>query len=147
MSRSLMLAVLLMVGALVLGCYVRARPVAVVAVAPVPAPAVVAVAPPPGPPPGPPSEQVASAMPIAIVAASYGTNCAQPNGNVTTKVASVCNGRPSCSFVADNGMFGDPAVGCAKNFIALWRCGGTTMRTAPLVPRGGEGYAVSIACP
>lgn len=142
MTRSILLAMLSFGCALVLGCYVRARPVAVVAVAPAPV-AVVAVAPPPGPPP----EQVAAGLPVEIVAASYGTNCAQPNGNVTAKVANMCSGRPSCSFVAGNDTFGDPALGCPKNFIALWRCGNATMRTAPTPPRTGEGYPVTIACP
>lgn len=86
-------------------------------------------------------------MTIVVATASYGTNCGAPAGNVTVKVVSLCAGQTTCSFVANNGLFGDPVPNCKKYFLMEWRCGDATFRTAPVTPRSGEGYPITLSCP
>ena len=83
---------------------------------------------------------------IQLQSASYGANCGVPPDNVLTRVAAECNGRPSCTFRANNAMFGDPAVGCPKDFAAEWTCDGRPFRTAPVNVRPGENNPITLAC-
>lgn len=93
------------------------------------------------PPPQPPARG------IVIASASYGKNCGAPPGNVTAKVMSLCAGKTTCPFVANNDQFGDPVPYCQKDFLAEWRCGDATFRTAPVMPRDREGYPITLSCP
>jgi hypothetical protein len=104
------------------------------------APVVVESAPPPPPRPAGP--------PIEVRMASYGPNCGVPAGNVTRRVAELCNGRDFCEFRADNQLFGDPAVGCPKAFDVEYQCAGRRREHhTPATPvRAGEEYHVALSC-
>jgi hypothetical protein len=84
--------------------------------------------------------------PIDVVVATYGGNCGVGTGNVTATVRSMCNGKYACTFTADNGAFGDPRNGCAKDFIAQWKCGDEMFQTAPVNVQTNEGYAIKLEC-
>lgn len=96
----------------------------------------------PVPPPPP-----APVMPaIAVTSATYGASCGAPPGNWTAILARECNGRPSCDVRVDD-RFGDPARGCAKDFVAEWTCtNDPNPRRTGHPPRGGEGYLVRLGC-
>lgn len=85
---------------------------------------------------------------IRVVSASYGSgNCHTPVGNVTATVAALCNGRIDCTVFVHNGVFGDPAFGCPKDFTAQWQCGADpAVRSAGHGPVAGEGYNVDLTC-
>ena len=82
----------------------------------------------------PASSDPAAAI-IHVVSATYGGNCQDfvtpaqaPNwarpGNVTSALAAACDSAKSnCLFKIDVHKLGDPANGCGKEFVALWRCG------------------------
>jgi hypothetical protein len=85
---------------------------------------------------------------ITITDATYGADCGASNGNVTSKVASICNNQTSCSFVEGNTLFGDPTPGCAKDFSVIYTCscsGNTKSSSAPA--QSGENYTISLSCP
>ncbi len=96
----------------------------------------------PGPPPGP------AGPPIVVRSASYGPNCGVPVGNVSRRVAEICNGKDFCAFRADNELFGDPAVGCPKAFDVEYTCAGQRRQhhTAARVVRAGEEYHIELSC-
>jgi hypothetical protein len=75
-----------------------------------------------GEPPVSESGQPAAGGRITVVSATYGANCKQPEGNVTPKLAEVCDGTNSCAYRIDYTVIGDPAPGCKKNFVAKWKC-------------------------
>ncbi|HTR50422.1 MAG TPA: hypothetical protein VMJ10_06910 [Kofleriaceae bacterium] len=108
------------------------------------------VGPQPQPPPQPQPVMAPGPVggPIVVRSASYGPNCGVPRGNVTDRVAQLCNGKPRCAFHADNSVFADPAFGCPKQFVAEWTCGEDRVlrRTPAQPPRGGEGYAIELSC-
>lgn len=54
-------------------------------------------------------------------------------GNVTDKVAALCNGKQSCSLPGSQVNNPDPAFGCNKSFKGEWRCG-ETPDAVPAVP-------------
>jgi hypothetical protein len=60
---------------------------------------------------------------IKVVAATYGRNCGAQYGNVTSHVASLCDGKTACDHIIEAALLGDPAYGCRKDFVAEWRCG------------------------
>ena len=59
---------------------------------------------------------------ISIESATYGLNCDQPIGNVTSHIAQSCNGKSDCKYFVDHTVIGDPAFGCKKNYIVRYRC-------------------------
>jgi ABC-type cobalt transport system substrate-binding protein len=85
---------------------------------------------------------------IRVVSASYGSgNCRTPVGNVTGTVANLCNSRIECTVFVHNGVFGDPAFGCPKDFSVQWQCGADpAVRSAGHGPVAGEGYNVGLTC-
>lgn len=84
---------------------------------------------------------------ITVVAASYGFNCGAAYGNVTDDLARACNGRTSCAYTVDNRILGDPAVGCAKDYRAEWRCGGSAEIQRTIVPpEAGLNSKAFLAC-
>lgn len=60
---------------------------------------------------------------LSIREATYGANCGVSAGNVTRHVAGVCSGNRSCSYKIDHKVIGDPAKGCAKDFVIRYQCG------------------------
>jgi peptidoglycan/LPS O-acetylase OafA/YrhL len=56
------------------------------------------------------------------VAASYGRSCGVPFFLQSRAVAQVCRNKAACEFTVDVHKLGDPANGCAKNFLVIWRC-------------------------
>lgn len=58
---------------------------------------------------------------VTVDSAIYGGNCNTP-GNVTSQVASACNGKTDCSYKVDHTVIGDPAPGCPKDFTVNFQC-------------------------
>jgi len=88
----------------------------------------------------------AQSQAIAVALAWYGQNCKTVNGNVTAALQAACNGRDACQYVVSAATLGDPAPGCAKNYIALYSCGtGAELRLAQV---GAEalGRSVTLSC-
>jgi len=85
--------------------------------------------------------------PIAVVEATYGGNCRATAGNATTWVRGECEGRPRCTFLVEAGALGDPAPGCAKDFVARWTCevGGRERRLV-IGPEAGWGSVTVLSC-
>jgi uncharacterized repeat protein (TIGR01451 family) len=85
---------------------------------------------------------------IQVQSATYGGNCGAPQGNATWSVAPSCNGLASCDYTVDYHVLGDPAPGCAKDFVAQWTCGGDQIvRTVYAPPEAGFGSVVRLSCP
>jgi hypothetical protein len=88
-----------------------------------------------------------SCTPIEVVAGTYGANCGQPRGNKTSFLAEECDGETSCAYTVDYKVIGDPANGCAKDYIAEWQCGSDpTVRQATASPEAGHGKTVVLSC-
>ena len=84
---------------------------------------------------------------IRVVAGTYGGNCNAPQGNKTEHLAAACNGRADCTYKVDYTVIGDPAVGCGKDYVAVWRCGGSReVRRAVASPEAGFGKTVELSC-
>jgi hypothetical protein len=85
---------------------------------------------------------------IRLVEATYGLNCGAKAGNMTASVVQVCGSTTgTCSFLIDAAKIGDPAPGCAKDFIAKWTCGtGRKKRERRLRPEA-SGQILSMQCP
>lgn len=97
-----------------------------------------------------PSLQGTAVMP-EIVSATYGANCiadgTRSRTDVTDAVAAYCSYAMSlegCPFLVDASRIGDPAVGCAKDFHAAWRCGDETF-TGALEPEA-HGRTLMLGC-
>jgi hypothetical protein len=92
-------------------------------------------------------QPVASATDIQVVAGTYGGNCNAPHGNKTEHLAAACNGRVDCTYKVDYTVIGDPAVGCRKDYVAEWRCGGSReVRRTVASPEAGFGKTVELSC-
>jgi hypothetical protein len=84
---------------------------------------------------------------ISVTSATYGGNCGAPAGNVTSQLAAACNGRTTCSYTIDYRVLGDPAPGCAKNYVAQWKCGtNPTVRSVTAPAEAGFGSVVTLTC-
>eukprot|EP01083_Nonionella_stella_P252359 869595_1 len=65
-----------------------------------------------------------SGQAITITEAHYGlVNCNTASNLALDEVSGLCDGRSTCDFIANNGLFGDPAVGCPKEFTYCFGCG------------------------
>jgi len=85
--------------------------------------------------------------PIRVLTGTYGANCGQGEGNKTTHLGDACNGKTECSYVIDYRVIGDPADGCAKNYIAKWVCGNDPrVRSEEVRPEAGRGSTVTLSC-
>jgi hypothetical protein len=84
---------------------------------------------------------------IQVLEATYGPSCGTQPGNVTGAVAAQCNGSRACNVFVNNNVFGDPAFGCPKDFVAVYSCDGSGQFTASHGPVSGEGYSVQLTCP
>ncbi|HEY7376297.1 MAG TPA: hypothetical protein VIF57_29310 [Polyangia bacterium] len=84
---------------------------------------------------------------IHILAGSYGQNCRAVHGNTTAQLAQNCEGQPSCAYRIDYTVIGDPAFGCAKDYVAEWRCGDDpTVLRAAAAPEAGFGSIIQLRC-
>lgn len=85
---------------------------------------------------------------IQIVEASYGRNCRAKTGNFTDIMAQTCAGKTgACSFIVDLSKTADPAVGCAKDFVATWKCGlDHSVHQRQLSPEA-LGKTITVECP
>ena len=85
---------------------------------------------------------------IQVIAATYGRNCGTPHGNVTNHLAEICNGKGTCEYYIDFRVIGDPAGGCAKDYVAEWQCGRDPERGVMSVsPEAGLGKRIVLRCP
>jgi len=85
---------------------------------------------------------------IQVVSAVYGANCGA-DSDVTSHVASICDGRGECVYHVNHRVIGDPAVGCVKNFSVRWSCGGAHVhfRSVGGYDRGeASGQEVFLGC-
>jgi hypothetical protein len=84
---------------------------------------------------------------ITVVAGTYGGNAGVPHGNVTSALASACNGRGSCDYTVSVAALGDPAPGQAKDYVAEWRCGSDAPVYSTTAPaEAGFGSVVRLSC-
>jgi hypothetical protein len=84
---------------------------------------------------------------IEVMQATYGSNCGAPGGNATPDVANACNGTQDCDYRVDVSRLGDPAIGCAKQFIVEYRCGGRQSKRVTVAAEAGLGGIASLGCP
>ena len=82
---------------------------------------------------------------LLVLSATYGGNCGAGIGNVTRVVDSFCAGRSGCAFQIKAEELGDPAPGCAKDFVAVWTCGSES-RSATVPAEAGFGSTVQLEC-
>ena len=84
---------------------------------------------------------------IEVLSGTYGANCGQGEGNRTNHLAAACNGKGKCDYKVDVTVLGDPAGGCAKNYIAKWRCGrDPKVRTFEVAPEAGHLRIAALSC-
>lgn len=88
----------------------------------------------------------AAAAGINVLTAWYGPSCNTQHGNVTAHVKSRCDGKASCSYTVDAGTLGDPAPGCAKNFLVLYACQGQAEVLLAQVAAEAHGRPVTFGC-
>lgn len=84
---------------------------------------------------------------IQVVGATYGRNCGAPSGNQTANLGTACNGRARCPYRVDYRAIGDPAYGCAKDYVADWTCGDARVRRTTAAPEAGFGSEIVLQCP
>jgi hypothetical protein len=91
--------------------------------------------------------QAKGADTITVVSGTYGANCRAPTGNKTSFLAKACNGKTTCSYKVEVTILGDPAYGCAKTYVAQWRCGSSTaLHSASAPAEAGYGSVVTLTC-
>jgi hypothetical protein len=84
---------------------------------------------------------------IAVTSATFGGNCGASRGNVTAKVAELCDGRTTCSLPGSKVNDPDPAFGCAKTFGAEWRCSGKSgTNTNSVAASAWETNVLTLSC-
>lgn len=84
---------------------------------------------------------------IWVVGGTYGASCGVPHGNVSGALARACNGRRSCTYTVNHKTIGDPKPGCGKDYLAEWRCiGSTTIHRSHVGPEAGYGKRVRLSC-
>lgn len=84
---------------------------------------------------------------IRVLAGTYGANCGTEYGNKTQHLATACNGKKQCEYKIDHTVIGDPAVGCAKEYIAEWQCGSGPTKSTKARAEAGFGSVISLTCP
>jgi hypothetical protein len=84
---------------------------------------------------------------IRILDATYGLGCNISNGNATKALAEVCGGSSkTCQYVVDSAKLGDPAPGCAKDFVVKWQCQADKEIHEFQIPGEADGKVVDIHC-
>jgi hypothetical protein len=96
---------------------------------------------------------------IHVVDATYGPVCkdfappsGRPNlvkvGNFSAALTSACDkAKTTCLFRIDAVQLGDPAPGCAKDFIANWRCGNDPKVHQFYLTAEANGRSALLSCP
>lgn len=93
-----------------------------------------------------PVKPIPKGVHVEILQATYGSNCKVPVGNVTKKVQARCNGLVNCGYRVNPGVLGDPARGCRKDFLVIYRCGkGKPKKRAYLSP-DASGKGIDLIC-
>ena len=59
---------------------------------------------------------------VEILQSTYGANCGGQEGNAFDDLFAACSGKGICDYNILYTRIGDPKVGCAKDYRALWRC-------------------------
>jgi hypothetical protein len=82
---------------------------------------------------------------LRIVSASYSVQDGSVPCDVSTKVASTCNGQAACTVVARSALcpMGDPAPNRPKRLSVQYACGATSMPRAEVA----DGRSLDLACP
>ena len=63
-------------------------------------------------------------------------------------LAATCDGKAVCEYTIDTRTIGDPAFGCAKDYLAEWQCGNNPQKGSVAVgPEAGNGTAIVLRCP
>jgi len=83
---------------------------------------------------------------IRIEEASYGLNCGAQRNNAVADISFQCNGTKDCSYRVNHRRIGDPAVGCAKNYIVTWSCPGSTQRFQRAISPEASGRDIQLTC-
>ena len=84
---------------------------------------------------------------IVQLIATYGENCGAPRGNATEHIARACLSKPSCDYMIDHKVIGDPKVGCRKTFTVDWRCSGDSSdRRLTVSAEAGLGSHAGLDC-
>jgi len=83
---------------------------------------------------------------IKVTSATLGENCGTPRGNVTDRVAAICDGKETCSLPGSQVRDPDPAFGCVKSFAAEWRCGSGKTRSNSVPPVWWETNVLTLSC-
>lgn len=84
---------------------------------------------------------------VRVTSATYGgATCHQPNGNVTSFLATACNGKKICDYSVQYQNIGDPAPGCAKDFAVQWTCSMGPGGSAGAPAEAGLGSHVILQC-
>lgn len=84
---------------------------------------------------------------IHVTSATLGANCGTRRGNVTSKLADICDGQTDCQVPGHAVNYPDPAYGCPKDFGAEWQCGVQSQilsNSVPAIP--GETNALKLSC-
>jgi len=82
---------------------------------------------------------------IVAVTGTFGGNCRRPVGNDTLAISDACRGHDRCWYHIDSRHIGDPAFGCAKDYVARWKCSNGRMHVARNPPEA-DGTSVYLAC-
>ncbi|WP_342710063.1 acyltransferase family protein [Bradyrhizobium sp. B124] len=86
---------------------------------------------------------------ISVVAGTYGGNCrwVSARGNATRALAAACGGQDECTFKVSADQLGDPAPGCAKEFMAAWFCrGDQAIRSSTVLDERGIVSTLQLSC-
>jgi len=83
---------------------------------------------------------------IVVDHATYGKNCGGPDGNATEGAIDLCNGKASCELQVTTKVFGDPKVGCGKDFTVNYTCPDGTKKSASLKGEAAHGDPAQLSC-
>jgi hypothetical protein len=84
---------------------------------------------------------------ITVTSATLGANCGVKRGNVTSKVAEICNGHDVCQLAGSRVNDPDPAYGCQKAFAAEWKCSADgKIRSAAVAKTAFETNELTLKC-
>jgi Peptidase of plants and bacteria/Hemopexin/Protein of unknown function (DUF3421) len=88
---------------------------------------------------------------IRVMSGTYGGNCeGYLNGNGTTDktwhLKQACDGKDVCEYRVEWRAIGDPATGCAKDYVAVWQCPNGGSGTTRAEPEAGLGSKLVLSC-
>jgi hypothetical protein len=81
-----------------------------------------------------------------MILATYGYNCGATPGNALASVKKNCEGNLNCEYKVDASQLGDPAPGCAKNFIVNYKCFEGARERRVVVDAEASGSVASLTC-